>query len=293
MIVAAMSCSALPACLQAAALPAKALSLNREGVAALSSGDLQTAEARFALALEYNVRFTEAWVNLGLVELGRGNFERAGRDFVKARDLNPDLPTPHHALGLLADRLGDTEQAEAHYRAALRVDPGFAPGRVNLARLLFERGATEEAREQFLRVTQVAPERVEGWAGLAESLLRLGRADQAAAVLGQGIRRLGRQPLLGLVEGRLLLRTGAFREAVARLQPLTGDRDRPVRSAALAWLAIARLEQGDLQSATEAAQHAIQLDPDSPVARYAVAAVGGAFARNTSLGPVDGAGKER
>src|SRR5579863_2988179 len=92
---------ALSACTHAAPLPAKAMELNRDGAAAMATGDLEVAEARVALALEYNGRFTEAWVNLGLIEMMRGNFARAQHDLVKARDLNPDLPTPYHALGLL------------------------------------------------------------------------------------------------------------------------------------------------------------------------------------------------
>src|ERR1700730_13816419 len=89
---------ALVGCVHPAPLPAKAIELNRDGAAAMATGDLEKAEARIALALEYNPRFTEAWVNLGIVEMDRGNFARAHHDFIKARDLNPDLPAPHHAL---------------------------------------------------------------------------------------------------------------------------------------------------------------------------------------------------
>src|SRR5687768_825498 len=123
---------AVTGCASIPPLPPKALELNRDGAAALAAGDLATAEARFAVAIEYSPRFTEAWVNLGYVELRRGNLERARKHFVKARDLNPDLPAPHHALGLLADRRDIAKEAEGHYRQALKVDPGFVPARVNL-----------------------------------------------------------------------------------------------------------------------------------------------------------------
>src|SRR5580698_4729010 len=89
----------LGGCVRPALLPPKAIALNREGAQALASGDVELAEARIALALEYNPRFTEAWVNLGLVEMRRNDLDRARRDFLKARELNPDLPAPHHALG--------------------------------------------------------------------------------------------------------------------------------------------------------------------------------------------------
>jgi Flp pilus assembly protein TadD len=257
-------------CASTAALPRKAIDLNRAGAAAMAAGDLETAEARIALALEYNPRFTEAWVNLGLIEEQRGNFERAHRDFVKARDLNADLPAPHHALGLLAQREGRDAEAETHYRAALKVDPGFAPARINLGRLLFERGAVEEAREHFLRLTQVAPEFPEGWTGLCEVLLRLDREDDARRVLAQARDTFGPLPAVALLEARLLLRHGAFAEAEGRIEALTEVADCRKASAALAWLAVARLGRGNVDGAVQAAERAASLDPEDGVARYAL-----------------------
>src|SRR5271170_7720961 len=86
-------------CSQATVLPRKAIALNQAGAQAFAEGHLEVAEARVALALEYNPKFTEAWVNLGLIEEAHGNFVLARKHFVKARDLNPDLPISHHALG--------------------------------------------------------------------------------------------------------------------------------------------------------------------------------------------------
>lgn len=257
-------------CVQAAPLPVKAIVYNRDGVLALSRGDLATAEARIALALEYSPRFTEAWVNLGLVELERGNFERAGHDFLRARDLNPDLPAPHHALGVLADWQGRSGAAESHYRAALKVDPGFAPARINLARRLFERGALEEAREQFLRLTQVAPDFVEGWAGLCESLLRLERVEQAEDVLRDAVARFGATPRLAIIEARLLLQRSAFADAEEKLEPLLDGPDRAQAAEAFAWIAVARLGEGDRVAALEAARRALALDSTLGVARFAL-----------------------
>jgi Flp pilus assembly protein TadD len=253
-------------------LPVKALELNRDGAAALAAGDLETAEARIALALEYSPRFTEAWVNLGQIEEQHGNFELARRDFVKARHLNPDLPVGHHALGLLADREGHPVEAERYYRAALKVDPAFAPARINLARKLFERGAFDEAREHFLRLTQIAPDFPEGWTGLCEALLRVDRVDDARAVLRRARQTFGPLSTVLLLEARLLLRANAFAEAEERLVPLTriASSEPATAAAAFAWLAIARLGKGDVPGATQAAERATALEPDDGVARYAL-----------------------
>src|SRR6476659_10145728 len=68
-------------CASVPPLPPRAIELNRHGAAALAAGDLSAAEARLSVAIEYSPRFTEAWVNLGDVELRRGNLQRARKHF--------------------------------------------------------------------------------------------------------------------------------------------------------------------------------------------------------------------
>jgi tetratricopeptide (TPR) repeat protein len=266
---------ALLACKAPVPLPPQAVELNRLGAVAFSAGDTETAEVRFALAIEYHPCFTEAWVNLGLVEMSRGNFVLAKKDFEKARDLNENMPAPHHALGLLADRKGLGPIAEHHYKAALKVDPGFAPARANLGRLYFQRGAYDDAREQYERLTEVAPEAIEGWTGLTESFLRLSREDDADAALGRARARLGDVPELVFLVARQLLRRGAFERAEETLAPLTGYADARRQCAAWAWIAIARLGEGKPAGAVLAANEALLADADDPLARYAMMVASG------------------
>jgi tetratricopeptide (TPR) repeat protein len=262
---------ALPGCSATAPLPPRAARLNEDGATALAAGDLATAEARLALALEYSPRFTEAWVNLGIVEMRRGNLEAAKRDFVRARDLNPDLPSPHHALGVLADRRGHGAESERHYRAALAVDPGFAPARANLGRRLFERAAFDEAREQFLRLTEIDPSRVEGWAGLGETLLQLGRDAEADEAIDRAHDRFADAAEVTLLVARQMMRRGSFEGAERALASLTTDVQASRRAAAWAWIAVARLAL-DAAAASDAADEALAIDHDQPVATYAKAA---------------------
>ena len=259
-VVLVTGCSSVPP------LPPKALALNDSGAAALAAGDVAAAEARISLALEYSPRFTEAWVNLGYVELRRGNLERARRHFVKARDLNADLPAPHHALGLLADRRGIGSEAEAHYRQALKVDPGFVASRSNLARRLFQRGAIEAAREQYLKLTEVEPGVLAGHVGLAECLLRLDRDGEADAVIAVARGRLGDAPELLMLVARQLLRRAAYAEAEEILAPLTADADRTRAGAAWAWIGVARLAREDRAGARAAALQSVAFEPTNEVA---------------------------
>src|SRR5258706_561351 len=129
-------CLWLAGCAGAAPLPPRAVALNRAGAEALARGDLETADARLSLALEYSPRFVEALVNQGLVELQRGNFERAKELITRARRLNSDVAQPHHALGILAERQPRPDVASRHYYDALAADPGFPPAPATLARRL-------------------------------------------------------------------------------------------------------------------------------------------------------------
>lgn len=260
----------LGGCSGAAPLPAQALALNRAGAEALARGDLETADARLSLALEYSPRFVEALVNQGLVELQRGNFERARELIARARRLNPDVAQPHHALGVLAERQARPDEASRHYYDALAVDPGFTPARANLARLLFDGGLLNEALVQLRRLAEADPDSVEAQLGLAETLLRLGRIAEAEAVTRSARERFPDSAEVVVLAARGRLRRGDVDSAIALLSPLGHGRD-DVAASALGWLATAELLRGDPRRAVGAARRALELEPSSPVAIYAMA----------------------
>lgn len=262
--------SALFGCKSSVPLPERALALNSAGVEALARGDLETAEARLALALEYSPEFVDALVNLGLVELERGNFERARQLFTRARRLNPDVAQPHHALGVLAERERRPDRASAHYYEALRVDPGFTAARSNLGGLLFAAGKVEEALVQFRRLKEVAPEEPSGYVSLAEALLRLRRHEEADAIVLEATERFRDVPELELLVARRALARGELDEAMALLLPLARRKDE-IGAAALAWLATAELLRDRPQHAVGAARRALELKPADTVATYAMA----------------------
>jgi protein O-GlcNAc transferase len=257
------------ACAGTAPLPPKALALNEAGVAALAAGDLETADARFGLALEYNPNFVEALTNQGLVELERGNFERARQLIARARRLNPDVAQPHHALGVLAERERRPDLASRNYYEALRVDPGFAPSRANLAHLLYNGGLYEDALLQFKRLVEVAPDVIAAHTGLAATLLHLERVTEASEVIENALAAAPDDPELAILAARLEIRRGQFEAAILRLSPLTHERSE-LAVHALAWLAAAELAGGRPERAVSAAERAIALVPDDALASYAL-----------------------
>jgi tetratricopeptide (TPR) repeat protein len=260
----------LAGCSAGAPLPPQATALNAAGVEALAHGDLETADARFSVALEYSPRFVEALVNLGLVELERGNFARARLLCERALRYNPDVAQPHHALGVLAERERRPDEASKRYYDALRVDPGFAPARSNLARLLFRGGFVEEALVQYERLIEVSPDDPSALAGLIETLTRLGRYTEADTRLVAALERFPDAPLLRLLDARRTLRAGRTEAAIIALSPLATRHDE-IGAAALAWLATAELASGRTADASAAARRALELEPENTVATYALA----------------------
>jgi tetratricopeptide (TPR) repeat protein len=257
-------------CTGTAPLPPKAVALNQAGTEALAEGNLETAEARFALALEFHPRFVEALTNLGLVEMQRGNLTRATLLFERARRINADLAQPHHALGVVAERQRRPDVASEHYREALRVNPGFGPSRANLARMLFAAARYDEAREQFARLVEVEPALLAGRTGLTETLLQLGRTEESDAVLERARADFGDAPEIVLLGARQKLRQGALSAAEAMLLPLAEGDDDHAR-AAWAWIAAGRLAGGDRTGALHAAEKAFLLDRNDAVATFVVA----------------------
>ena len=256
-------------CHRSVPLPPQALELNRSGVEALAQGNLEAADTRLSLALEYSPRFVEALTNLGLVEVQRGNFERAEELLDRACNINPDVAQPHHALGVLAERRGLPDQAADHYRDALAVDPGFAPARANLGRLYFNGNQLEQARIEFSKLVEAAPRDPLGHAGLIESLLRLGRIDEADRLLDRAREQFPESGELEILWCRRLLRAGKAAEAVGRLARLGAKRD-DLGVRALGWLATAELARGRPRHAVDAARRALALDRHDPVAVYAL-----------------------
>lgn len=258
------------ACGGAAPLHPNAVEHNLRGAEALAQGDYETAHASFALALEYHPRFVEALTNLGLVEMQRGNLERARTLFQRACRYNTDLAQPHHALGVLEERERRPDLAAEHYRQALRIHPGFGPSRSNLGRMLFSAGMYDEAREQFARLVASAPADPNGYLGLAESLMQLGRAGEGDRVVEQARERFGDLPELMLLSARRDLRHEDWDEAEAKLLRLAESGDDTAR-AAWGFTSVARLGRGDIEGALSAAERALALDRNDPVAVFVVA----------------------
>jgi len=234
-VVALMVCAgAAQACLaHAPKRPRAELVHLRHGAGQLQRGDLDRAEAHFAVAAAYNRRSGEALNGLGLVALARGERRRARQLFTRALALNEDLSEAQNNLGVLELARGRWRAAESRFRAALDVDPGFHRARFNHARALFRGGLHKKARQDLLLVTASRPHLAKAWSALAMVSVALRRKAAAGRALRQArIRAPGAAHVLvaegmlrrinGDLKGALVAHASACRKApgnlTARLQ---------------------------------------------------------------------------
>lgn len=256
------ACRTIPA-----PLHPNAIRFNTEGTQALADGDLETANAKFGLAIEYHPRFVEAWVNRGLLALQRNDFRAARADLLKARHLNEDIPAPHHALGLLALAERDSVSAQRHFEHAIEVDPAFAPARLELGKIAFVSNSLDEAREQFLRGTVVAASVPANWTGLYSTLVRLGRDADAKEMLGSVPSKLLADPSICMLVARQEASEGQHAQALNHFRAIANDTtlSPSTRSEAFAWSVLVLRETNDRSGANLALRSAKELDASNPV----------------------------
>lgn len=256
-----VGCSTVPP------LPAAARDLNTAGARALAMGEIADAEAQLSLATEYSPDFTEAWANLGMLELSRGNLDVAKKHLEHAKDLNEHLPVPHHGLGLISERRERYDEAIENYLAALKVDPGFVPARLNLGNLLFRTGRCELARVEFHKLTLHRPNEVAGWLGFVETLLRLGRVTEAESALVEINTRAGDHPEVRMLIARRQIAKGDLASAANALEALSASPEPSIASRAFAFLAVVHLTRGDRDRGGRAIAEALARDPSSAIAK--------------------------
>jgi Tfp pilus assembly protein PilF len=145
---------AATACKTAAPVHPLAVEHNTYGVQYLEQGDVDKAQRRFELALEYNEAYPEPHNNLCLVWIKRGQYDRAKAECIKAIRLNNDFAQAHNNLGYIYLQEKSLGKAHDSFRNALRINPGYLEARYNLCLALRGLKRKEEARVCYDKVIE-------------------------------------------------------------------------------------------------------------------------------------------
>jgi tetratricopeptide (TPR) repeat protein len=165
----------------------------------------------------------------------------------------------HNNYGVALQKHGQPGDAEAQFRAALDVDPSYSTAGKNLGNLLLEQKRPDEAITVLQRVVDRVPDYAAARDRLGVALASVGRHDE-------GLQQLRRATELEPEDPRwredlvvALLIAGKEAEAIEVLDAAIAGKTGTAGDRYL--LGVARFQQRQLDSAAEAFQAALQIDP--------------------------------
>lgn len=128
--------------------PEQVLAHQRACAENLAASDLDAAQSRCMLCLEYDRGNPECLNLMGLLELQRSGCGKARDWYKRALRQKPDFPEARVNLGVcfLEAQPPEFDDAITMFGSAIRVDPGYVVGRWNLARAYARRGDVAYAR---------------------------------------------------------------------------------------------------------------------------------------------------
>lgn len=154
----------------------KALLLHSMGVLYHRQDNLDSARTLLGRAMEEDVSFWPAHVELGRIALAQHDSVTAVAELGLASELATDEPYVHHLYGEMLLATGQHAEAATAFRKATEMEPYFAAPVLGLAKALEGTGDSAAAKEQYQRYLSLAPVRDDAARGVASArLAALGR----------------------------------------------------------------------------------------------------------------------
>ncbi|MFN8011590.1 MAG: tetratricopeptide repeat protein [Holophagaceae bacterium] len=183
---------------------------NALGLAHRAQGRATEARRAFRRALELDPGFTEAEVNLGLLDLDAGDLGAALECWEGLLDRLGDHPLLAYNVAVAVLKSDNAPQALALFRRAAAADPDLLEARIGEAQALRQAGDAQGALALYEALAASAPASPEVREGLGLTLLALGREAEAVAALEAG---LGIPGLKDDLRARMLSAIGSARRA--------------------------------------------------------------------------------
>jgi len=191
--------------------PDNAVYRNSLGFVYFSLAEYDLARTHYEKAIRLAPAFTEAHVNLALVDSEQGRYQEAEAQYRKAL-ADPSYPTPEKVYvnwGLTLRKRGDPAGAGTMFRKAIEARPRYARAHFEMGRLLEEQGDAEGALREYLEAWDGMPELAELNLRLGEIYAARGETDRARLYLEKVVAAAPESP--EAEKARILLRAGSSR----------------------------------------------------------------------------------
>jgi len=221
------------------------------------AGKPEEAHRRFQKAVDLNPQSAVAHANLGTSLVRIGKTDAAVAQFKQALRINPNNATANFNLGTVLLRQRKVRDALPYLQKAYSLQPGVYENGYHLALCYFVSGDHSRAQRVLDSLQPVPKERAEFYLIFALNQKASGKSQDAQETLKGILPHLAEQPESHEQVSMLLFSQGMFREAVPVLEAAV--RRFPESETALANLAQAELQIGELKNALEHAQQALAL----------------------------------
>ncbi|RXH23284.1 acetylglucosamine transferase [Bradyrhizobium nanningense] len=243
------------------------------GLRAYEGGRLEEAQELFERAIALDPRSPDAHGNLGTVYFALEKFENARACQEKAIALKPNCPITLTNLGNTLLNLGLGEQAIGLHERAIRLRPDYADAFCNRGMAELMIGRFERANESFDRALLFQPRHAEAIAGRGMVCIELRHYAEAEAALAAGLAIKPGSP-------RILAQRGRLNFDLYRLEQAAADFDAALAQSPRLELALRGKAQVNLLlgNTTQAIAAVKTLLEDNPRSDYAIVLLGACYA---------------
>jgi predicted O-linked N-acetylglucosamine transferase (SPINDLY family) len=268
------------------------------GLRAFDDGRLEEAQQLLERAIVLDPRSPDAHGNLGAVYFNLQKFEHARASQEKAIALKPNCPITLTNLGNTLLNIGFGEEAVGLHQRAIRLRPDYADAFCNRGMAEMMIGQFERAKESFDRTLMFQPRHAEAIAGKGLVSLELRHFEEAEAAFDAALAIKPDSPRILVQRGRLNLSLSRLEQAATDFDAALAQSPRlelalcwraqvdllvrntaqaiagvktllevnPRSEAGMALLAACYVQQGDIATALQHLDAALELAPDFPEA---------------------------
>ncbi|MGJ5178138.1 tetratricopeptide repeat protein [Bradyrhizobium oligotrophicum] len=247
-----------------ALLPEHVDALHLLGVVALDGGQLDLAEQALTKAVEIEPRHAEALSNLGLALFNRKRYEEARKCQERAIALKPNLVVAQTGLGNTLMRLGRPDEAIGAHDRAIALKPDYADAYCNRGMALLTLNRNADANQAFERALSLNPRHMEAMFGKGLASVNLRHFNDALAAFDAALAIRPRAAQVLAQRGRLQQQAGRFDSAMADFEAaLAIDPRQEVALLGFAQLSVIR---DNIAPAMDACRKVLEQNPQSEVA---------------------------
>jgi tetratricopeptide (TPR) repeat protein len=237
---------------------------------ALERDDLEEAANWYERAGRLAPSSIEIWSSVADAWLGLGIYNRAAEAYERVLKLNEDDARAWMYLGIARAEMGELEDAVEAFREACDLNPGSESNWLNLAHTQLEIGLAEEARRSYEEAEDLDPTNPEALNGQVAAAYELGDIELAERLGKKALRIVPDNVDARFNLGIILLSLQRSDEAATMLRSIDDVAQGETRH--LAPLALALLQQGDVEDAWQVAEELSKLVPDDaePLVEFAI-----------------------